>query len=381
MKTVLYVKHSEKFSDRRKLAGVSEYARAQGWNLQAVEKVERTDQLTELIRFWKPSGIIVNQSAGTNRIPPSLLVDVSTVFFHYPIEDGVPRENCVFNDAKETAAIAARELLTLNLGQYAFVGWDKPVPWSESRKAEFARIMTLHGKNVSVFAPNPKDQRSDRLVATLKAWLKKIPRPVGVFAANDRIAVAIVSACNLARLSIPDDVAVIGVDNDEELCEGTHPSLSSVEIDFFAAGQLAAETLDKLMSKRVRGPLFVRYPPYRVVRRESTRRLARLDRTVAQAVELIRREACNGLTASEVITLFDCSRRMAEIRFRAALGRSILCEIRNVRLETAKTLLINRTTQLGFVANRCGYRSLAAFSVFFRAETGVTPSGWRNGRR
>ncbi|OQC23509.1 MAG: HTH-type transcriptional activator RhaR [Verrucomicrobia bacterium ADurb.Bin070] len=72
---------------------------------------------------------------------------------------------------------------------------------------------------------------------------------------------------------------------------------------------------------------------------------------------------------------------MAEIRFRAALGRSILSEIRNVRLETAKTLLANRTTQLGFIANRCGYRSLAAFSVFFRTETGVTPSGWRNGLR
>lgn len=381
MKTVLYVKYSEKFSDRRKLAGVSEYAHAQGWNLQAVEKVERTDQLTELLRLWKPSGIIVNQSAGTNRISPSLLVDVSTVFFHYPVEDGVPSENCVFNDAKETAAIAARELLTLNLGQYAFVGWDKPVPWSESRKAEFARIMTLHGKNVSVFVPNPKDQRSDRLAAALKTWLKRMPAPVGIFAANDRIAVSVVSACNLAGLSIPDDVAVIGVDNDEEICEGTHPSLSSVEIDFFAAGHLAAETLDRLMSKRVRGPLFVRYPPCRVVRRESTRRFARLDRTVSQAVELIRREACNGLGSHDVINLFGCSRRMAEIRFRAALGRSILSEIRNVRLETAKTLLVNRTTQLGFVANRCGYRSLAAFSVFFRAETGVTPSGWRNGRR
>jgi LacI family transcriptional regulator len=95
--------------------------------------------------------------------------------------------------------------------------------------------MTLHGKNVSVFRANPKDQRSDRLVATLKAWLKKLPGPVGVFAANDRIAVAVVSACNLAGLSIPDDVAVIGVDNDEEICEGTHPTLSSVGIDFFAA--------------------------------------------------------------------------------------------------------------------------------------------------
>ena len=95
------------------------------------------------------------------------------------------------------------------------------------------------------------------------------------------------------------------------------------------------------------------------------------------AVERIRREACDGLTARDVTNDFDCSRRMAEIRFRKVIGRSILQEIRHVRLETAQRLLRNPRLGMGFIANSCGYSSSEVFAIFFRAETGLSPSEWR----
>ena len=119
------------------------------------------------------------------------------------------------------------------------------------------------------------------------------------------------------------------------------------------------------------------YPPLRLVRRESTRRFSRHDGDVARAVERIRKEACDGLTAGEVVKDFPCSRRMAELRFHSLIGRSILQEIRRVRLETARHLLINSSLGIDFIAGKCGYASLSAFSVFFRQETGASPSTWR----
>lgn len=139
------------------------------------------------------------------------------------------------------------------------------------------------------------------------------------------------------------------------------------------------ETARQLLGlwRRTRKPIRTTYPPLKIVRRESTRRLAKYDKDVSEALELIRREACGGLTARDVFRLFSCSRRMAELRFRAAIGRSVLEEVRAVRLARAKDLLSGPPLKLEALANFCGYRSAAAFSIFFKAETGETPSAWR----
>ena len=115
-----------------------------------------------------------------------------------------------------------------------------------------------------------------------------------------------------------------------------------------------------------------------LVRRKSTGRFKRIDKDVSRAVERIRREACNGISARNITDDFDCSRRMAEIRFRNVIGHSILQEIRQVRLENAKRLLRNPGLSMNFIANNCGYGSPSAFSFFFRAETGQSPSSWRD---
>jgi len=373
VRTILYVKGSESRQNRRKLAGVVASAHAYKWNLQAVAAPASKAEAERLCRLWKPDGIIVN--LGT--VPVNRFfyahAEAQTLFFQTP----VPEANSIACDEKVIAECAARELLSLDLASYAYLPWEVPIRWSDMRRQAFLSILALHGRQPSVFANGRRRTSPVTLTERLADWLTTLPKPAGVFAANDEMAAHVLAACRVAGLSVPEDIAVIGVDDDIERCESCSPTLSSVTLDYFAAGRLAAATLEKLLKNKTGKAVAVTYAPLGVTRRQSTRRLEHVDTAVSAALERIRREACGGLSAAEALAAFPCSRRLAEMRFRRAVGHSVLQEIRSVRLEKAKELLREGQHKLEFVANLCGYKTLAAFSAFFRAETGVPPSLWR----
>ena len=381
MKTVLFFKSSELSSCRKKLAGVTTIARKYRWNVQAVEPVRSEDAARHLINLWKPDGCIVSCGTRTNAFPSSVLGSIPRVFIDRPAETLTRTDSCIYHDSTATANAAARELLSLNLRHYAYANWSVPLVWNEERRNAFTAVMRQHGQEVSYFESKLPVSSSKSLPQELADWLRVLPKPVGILAAADLLSSKIITAARIAGLSVPDEVAVIGIDNDEELCESSVPSLSSVEPDFFRSGVMAAEALNELMSRQERKPIRTTYPPLRIVRRKSTMRFEKTDKAVSDALELIRREACNGLSARDVFRFFSCSRRMAEIRFRAATGRSVLEEIRAVRLAQAKELLSGPPLKLEAVANFCGYKSAVAFSIFFKAETGVSPAKWRKPNR
>lgn len=375
MITVIYVKGSERYPDRRKQAGVADFARGHGWNLQTVGAIDTAEQLKTILELWSPAGFIVNRAAGLNRLPAAAYGRRPVLFFEFPSSPKAGAFNCVYNDARQTAALVARELLRLDLVGYAYVNWRKPVFWNECRRKAFFEILSLHERRGRAYVPATDDPATE--VRALADWLKGLPRPLGVFAANDTIAQEVSAACTLAGLSVPDDVSIVGVDNDTEVCEGNTPTLSSVELDHFRSGQLAAETLERMMKRGLTKAESVVYPTLGLVRRESSRRLTFVDKAVSSAVERIRREACTGLSAADVVKGFSCSRRVAEIRFRKATGRSVLEEIRSVRLQRATELLKNGALDIGYIAHQTGYSTLPAFSAFFKAETGLSPAAWR----
>lgn len=377
MKTILFFKSSELQSCRKKLAGVSAVARKLGWNVQAVEPVRTEETAQQLIDLWKPGGCIVSCGAKTNAFPSAVLGRIPHIFIDRPHTALARGDSCVYHDSKATANAAARELLSLGLRHYAYANWPVPQVWNAERRDAFSAVMNRHGQPVSYFESKSPISSTKGLPRALAEWLAALPKPVGILAAADLLSAKIITAARIAKLSVPDEVAVIGIDNDEELCESSVPTLSSVEPDFFRAGVLAAESLAELMKHKGRKPIRATYPPLRLVRRESTRRLPKCDKSVSDAMELIRREACNGLAARDVFRLFPCSRRMAELRFRTATGRSILEEIRAVRLAKAKMLLAGPPMKLEALANFCGYKSAVAFSIFFKAETGLSPCAYR----
>ena len=377
MKTVIYANSFASHPDKRQLAGVRSFAEKKQWDVLSVPAIQSPETLTRLMRMWKPAGFIVNCTVGTNIFPIPAFSGTPVVFLGRNEQIHQPGKRCLISDANAVASLAAHELISLHLKSYAYVTWMKPTYWSAARLAGFESALSLHGVKPCTFDSTLVNGDSADLIASLAEWLTGLPKPIGVFAANDRMASAVTDACMLARLTIPDDVSVVGVDNDEELCESLRPALTSVLLDFFAAGQIAAQALHRMMAKQTVKNLEA-YPPLCIIRRESTRRFTRPDKIAAKALERIRREACSGLAAIDVIEMFPCSRKTAELRFKAATGNSILHEIRNVRLETAKKLLRGERLRLDRVADLCGYKSLPSFSNFFRAETGQSPSSWRD---
>jgi len=377
MSLVLYIKSTDRHPDRSKLEWFMERAAAEGWSVQTAGPFAKQSELKRILHLWRPDGVVVNRGATANAFGPECYGSAATVFLYHPTDaKEASRVSYVCNDSRETAALAAKELMTAGAESFLFVGDRWRLAWNESRRDAFLELARLHDRKAAAVETFGATTQEKRLKAMADA-IAAMPRPVGVFAATDGVGAEAIAACKLAGLSIPDDAVVIGVDNDEKLCETTKPTLSSVDLDYREGGRRAAEMLKRLMADRACGPLKSEYPPLRVIRRESTHRFTRSDPSVARAVEMIRREACNGISAAEVLKSFDCSRRMAEMRFRATVGRSVLAEIRSVRLETAKRLLSETDMQIGAVANKCGYDTAAAFTTFFKSMTGELPRSWR----
>ena len=377
METVIFVKGLDRAPDNRKLAGVQEAAARLGWRIQVSAPIATKEEIRDLERFWNPVGYIVASGISKGAMPAALFGRKPVVWFYRPDDRLYPASHCICEDHGALARLAAKELLSLGLVRYGYVCDAGHPVWSEPRRGAFAQALALHDARMDEFDPTAYDRSHATFAAALSSWLRSGPLPIGVFAVNDAMASRVAAACTAAGLRIPDDVAILGVSNDAAYCEGQIPTLSSVALNYTAGGRLAAEKLARLVAgKREMAPAV--YPPLWVVRRASTTRLDRPDEAVSRALERIRREACGGLAARDVLKDFGCSRRSAEMRFRAAAGRSILEEIRRIRLEEAMRLLAEGRTAVEAVATRCGYASPAAFSTFFRAETGLSPTAWRN---
>ena len=196
-------------------------------------------------------------------------------------------------------------------------------------------------------------------------------------AADDEIAATAVSICRLSGIDIPNDIAVIGVDDNESLCENTVPTLSSVRPDFQQGGRFAARLLARMMRGGRSAHCETVFGVSGITRRGSTRVFKRRDAEVSAALERIWAPDGVSLSPKYVLAGFSCSRRNAEIRFRQATGKSVLEEIVAARMARAKTLLAGTTLSIPEIAAQCGYRYPANFRSAFITATGLNPLAWR----
>jgi len=176
---------------------------------------------------------------------------------------------------------------------------------------------------------------------------------------------------------VPNEIAILGVDNDELLCELTSPPLSSVFPNAPRAGYEAAELLNRIMEGQKIGPKAHRIAPLGVKVRQSTDVLAIDDRVIARALQFIREQACTGINVDDLLRAVPLSRRVLEQRFQRLLGRTPREEILNVRLNRAKQFLAETDLSLAQIAERTGFEHVEYLSVVFKRETGVTPSSYR----
>ena len=290
----------------------------------------------------------------------------------------------VRRDSFEIGAMAARYYMARGYVNFAYVGLPKVRTWSAERGRGFKETLAAAGHACAAHDRFTARERSswaeerERLVA----FLRDLPRPVAVFAPNDTRARLVLDACAVARLRVPDEIAVLGVDNDPLLCESTVPTLSSIHTGGFRRGQIAAGMLDALMHGREPRERAVSLPPISVVTRGSTGYAAMSDPSISKAIAFIRKHAAaGGIDVGDIVRATGCSRRYLEQRFRLRLGRSIRDELLDERLEHVRTLLSSTNLSIGEITERAGFTRESHLGQLFRKATGATMLQWRRENR
>ena len=289
----------------------------------------------------------------------------------------VYRMPAVAPDNVGAGAMAAEHFLDRGLRHFAFAG-PLHIPSCRRRYRGFAERLEREGARVEL-APYAKDPEASTRSPMPVDWLLDLPRPCGLLGWNDETGHKAVAAARDAGRAVPDDLAVLGVQNDELVCESVSPGLSSVALPLIDTGYRAAELLDRLMQGEGPPGEPIRLAPIEVVERGSTRMAAVNDATVARALTLIHREAARGLTVDGLCDALDLtmSRRTLERRFLEELGRSPHEEIRRTQIQRARDLLGGSDLPLIDVAARCGFSSQPFFSNTFLKHTGERPGAYR----
>lgn len=213
--------------------------------------------------------------------------------------------------------------------------------------------------------------------ARLVAWLNTLPRPVGILGFTDRVALELDEACARVGLRVPEDVAILGVGNDLARVEFAHVALSSIQLNTQRIGLVAAETLQTMLDGGCEPIGETLVSPQKIVTRRSTDRFAVDDEVVALALDHMREHVGNTIYVEEVARAAGVTRRVLELRFRAALGTSVYGEAQRLHFERSLELMSEPTMTLGEIAFACGFESPSVFATAFRRRFGVAPSAYR----
>jgi LacI family transcriptional regulator len=287
-------------------------------------------------------------------------------------------------DSHGVGVLAAEYYLKRGYKSFAYVGETLDKYWSAERCAGFCESLAKAGYASTVYNSFTKRERRnwDAERPRMIRFLQKLPKPTAIFAAMDNRARLVLDACAEAGIRVPEEIAVLGVDNDPILCESAVPRLSSIWTGGFKRGQKAAEMLDCLMRGRAITDKHVNIGPISVISRESTGYDVMQDPAIARAIHFIRNNALLGrMDVNSVVQHAGCSRRYAEIRFRNELGSSIREFIIENRINHARHLLAESNLSIREIAERCGFSRDSHLAVLFKKNTGLTMRDYRSNYR
>jgi LacI family transcriptional regulator len=369
------------------LSGAEEWLADSGarWHLRhAASSVEVMDSLRE----WKPDGVLGHvfddklatalQEWGGPFINTTLTLPGLAV----PVVDA---------DQVAVGEMAADYLLGLGFRQFGFYG----NPWatfSLQREEGFLRGLRRAGFEANTCYADYLPMRPARASwvaadAELSAWLQSLPKPAAVFCCHDVPARDVAEACTTLGIRVPEEIAILGVDNDRFECEITRPTLSSIALPMREIGRQAAGLLAQAMASKQSGdspprtPTVIAIPPVHVVARRSTDLRAVRDPSVRRALAFLQDHFTETVGVGETAQAAGLSRRQLERRFRDALGRTILSEIHRLRVDAAMKLLAETELKIEAVATRSGFSSARQMAEVFRRTLGKPPSACRREAR
>jgi LacI family transcriptional regulator len=380
-KVALLIENSRGYG-RDLLKGISNYSRIHGpWTFYRMPTFyldpNATIRKKEIHRLknWGATGIIMREVQNNEEL---IEMGVPVVLSTYK-KERIPDTYEIYVDNKGIGAMAAEYLLELGFKNFAFCGFDGFF-WSLERQEGFTEKIKHAGYKVLVYKqPKSKIKRLwDNEQVILAQWLESLPKPIGLMACIDERSQDVTEACKIAKIHLPEEIALIGGDNDDLICDLSNPPLSSVAINGVKAGYEAAELLDKLMKgEKVPDDEKIVVRPTHVETRQSTDILAIEDSDVAAAIRYIRQHANEPIQVDDVVDSTTLGRRGLEKHFKQTLGRSVNAEIRRIRVDRIVKLLLETNLSISQIASTLGYSSENNISRFFRKEKKMSLLNYR----
>jgi len=368
------------------LRGIARYAHINGpWSIFSQER-ELHSGIPEWLNAWKGGGVIARIE---NRRMAHKLFQLKI-----PVVDVLGNEKYESipgfdTDAQAVASMAADFFIKAGFHEIAFCGY-RGIPFSDRREGALATCLAQLGRQLLVCSPKlsqypPKhiqaiEQSGVAMERMIAHWLRKQRRPLALFACNDVRAQQVLNACRDQGIKVPEEVAVMGVDNDDVLCNLSEPSLTSIQPDTERLGYEAAALLDAMMRGRTVEPGIRQIPPLAIVERVSTDVIPVEDPIVVKALRFIREKLPKGIGVKDVLDDVGRSRTDLESRFHRYLKTSIRGEILRQRMDHACSLLRQTDLRIEDVAARSGFNTSAHLCRLFQRQFKTTPTDFRHSK-
>jgi LacI family transcriptional regulator len=379
-KVALLIESSRAYG-RGLLAGIAAYARAhRNWSIYHHERM-LGDAAPKWLESWEGDGIIARVE---NRQIVSFLQERSIPAVDLRGLHALPGVPVLETNDAAVVQLAYEHLAERGFQRFAYCGFQG-ANYSRRRQEILAGLVAANGRTLAICdGPNPHTSDTSRIEASgllhekeLAEWLRGLEKPIGIIACNDTRAVQLLNAARECGIEAPDEIAVVGVDNDTILCDLADPPLSSVEHNTRRIGYEAATLLDKMMRGQAPTDQRILINPLHVVVRQSSDVTAIRDNEVAAAVRFIREHAHEGITVDHVVATLPISRSALERRFMRGVGRTVKSQINRERIRRIKDLLAHTDYKLSAIADQVGIAHAEYLNVMFKDVVGMTPGAYR----
>lgn len=364
------------------LRGLLKYSRlhSAGWILYINSPYYDVPDLKKItpenIRKWGICGIvdILRNPSKTTEI---LSIDLPSIVLVGTQKNALGQHIIVCDNA-EVSEMGAKYFLDKKFVDFAYCGIDSK-DWSQERGEIFVKAVIKAGHRVHLYKqPHGKSGDSwEKELPFMVKWLKALPKPVGLMTCSDYRGNQILEACGIAKLQVPDDIAILSVGNEDIICEMARPPLSSVNVCWESAGYRAGEILNRLMNSEKLPPQKLLAQPIAIFERQSTDVLAINDKEVKQAVRFIHRNSMKPISVTDVAEAVSMTIRTLDRRFKKILGRSVHSEISRMRIKQVCHMLVETNLSVSQIALKLGYSDPPHLNRAFKREKGMGPLAYR----
>lgn len=378
MKNIIVAVDLARSPGRNTLGGFFSVANEEAdWHLRILTGPDRLSRTLSAWSVSRPDAVVTEYPDTPHTLTALAALGVPTVFTSYLTAPDActPTMAFVRLDNLRIGATAAAHFDSLGVfATYVFATERADFRWSQDRELTFfANRTNATRKSFSLISDYPSERENLAYAKTLE----RMPKPIAVYAASDTAALRMLDICRLAGLSVPEQVALLGTDNDELMVANARPSVSSIALNHRELGIRAAKILSLMLDGRSVRDQTVKESVLGISRRESTRIVPPAKALVERALDFIERHANENISSADVRRHLGVSRQLLDLRFREFRNRSVGQEIVFARVGRIKRLLSSRPRSITEIAGLCGFSDASALSRYFKRATGITPSKWK----